>query len=85
MIVRFGRAALVRRADGKCQLKGGSRDDLTTAKEWISLFMHEVVLSGSAIGDGHRSHRRNAVDFARTGPRGPANERVPMNLKTIVD
>ena len=44
LVARFGRAALVQRPDGKWQLKGGSRDDRTTATEWISLFMHEVVL-----------------------------------------
>lgn len=44
VIARFGEAALIRQPDGKWQLKGGSHDDRSTAKEWISLFMHEVVL-----------------------------------------
>lgn len=44
VIARFGEAALIRQPDGKWQLKGGSHDDRSTAKEWISLFVHEVVL-----------------------------------------
>ncbi len=44
VIARFGEAALIRERDGKWQLRGGSRDDQLTAKEWISLFMHEVVV-----------------------------------------
>ena len=44
IIAQFGAAVLIRRSDGKWQLKGGSRDDRTRANEWISLFMHEVVL-----------------------------------------
>jgi hypothetical protein len=44
LITTFGQARLVRLADGSTQLRGGKAQDQTTAKEWISLFMHEAVL-----------------------------------------
>ncbi len=44
LITTFGRARLVRMADGATELRGGQPADHTTAKEWISLFMHEAVL-----------------------------------------
>jgi hypothetical protein len=46
LIARFGRARLVARSDGRAELQGGSGSELTEAKEWISLFMHEAVLRG---------------------------------------
>jgi hypothetical protein len=47
VVACFGHATLIRQSDGKWLLRGGSRDDQLTAKEWISLFMHEVVLSAN--------------------------------------
>ncbi len=44
VIASFGQAQLVRFLDGKCVLNGGSKDDRIAAKEWISLFWHEVVV-----------------------------------------
>ena len=44
VIAYFGQARLVRRLDCKFELRGGSVEDHSCAKEWISLFMHEVVL-----------------------------------------
>jgi hypothetical protein len=44
LIATFGRAKLVRLADGSTELRGGHTQDQTSAKEWISLFMHEAVL-----------------------------------------
>jgi hypothetical protein len=44
VIAYFGRARLVKRLDCKYELRGGSGEDHSAAKEWISLFMHEVVL-----------------------------------------
>ncbi|MDB6020704.1 MAG: hypothetical protein JWQ04_561 [Pedosphaera sp.] len=44
VITTFGRARLVRLANGATELRGGQSADQTTAKEWISLFMHEAVL-----------------------------------------
>jgi hypothetical protein len=43
LIASFGHARLYHRADGRVELRGGSEADRTDAKEWISLFMHEVV------------------------------------------
>jgi len=42
---RFGNAWLIKRVDGKHELVGGSEGDFTEAKEWVSLFAHEVVFS----------------------------------------
>jgi hypothetical protein len=42
---RFGSGWLVKRADGKHELVGGSAGDFTEAKEWVSLFAHEIVFS----------------------------------------
>jgi len=44
LITTFGRARLVRVADGAAELRGAQPADHTMAKEWISLFMHEAVL-----------------------------------------
>ena len=41
----FGEARLVQRADGRHELIGGTRADLAAAREWISLFGHDIVLS----------------------------------------
>ncbi|MCX6896864.1 MAG: hypothetical protein NTZ16_15520 [Verrucomicrobia bacterium] len=46
-VMLFGRAKLVQVAENKLVLQGGTKDDLTEAKEFISLFMHEAVLSFS--------------------------------------
>jgi len=43
LITRFGNARLVSLANGSVELRGGLAQDQTTAKEWISLFMHEAV------------------------------------------
>lgn len=44
VIASFGQAKLVKFLDGKYTLRGGSKDDRTAAKEWISLFWHDVVV-----------------------------------------
>jgi hypothetical protein len=41
----FGRARLIRRIDGRHELIGGSRADHFAAREWCSLFHHELVFS----------------------------------------
>jgi len=43
LITTFGNARLVRLADGSTALRGGRLQDQTSAKEWVSLFMHEAV------------------------------------------
>lgn len=44
VVARFGGASLTRDREGKWQLRGGTRDDRQTAREWISLFLHEAVV-----------------------------------------
>ena len=41
----FGQARLVKKLDGKLELVGGTREDRTAAREWISLFFHEAVVT----------------------------------------
>lgn len=43
LITTFGRARLVSLPDGSVELRGGQAQDQTSAKEWISMFMHEAV------------------------------------------
>lgn len=45
VIAAFGNAQLVRHNDGRYELRGGSAAEYTDAKEWISLFLHEAVVS----------------------------------------
>ena len=45
IVNRFGNAWLIRRANGRHELIGGTDSDFTAAKEWTSLFAHEVVFS----------------------------------------
>ena len=44
VIARFGKATLIKDAGGAWQLKGGSDEDRLSAREWISLFLHEAVV-----------------------------------------
>jgi hypothetical protein len=44
----FGEARLVQHADGRYELIGGTRADLIAAREWISLFGHDIVLGKPA-------------------------------------
>ena len=43
LIARFGAARLVAKADGRIELRGGSKSDLAEAREWVSLFLHHAV------------------------------------------
>ncbi|HZR16598.1 MAG TPA: hypothetical protein VFE51_04665 [Verrucomicrobiae bacterium] len=45
VVAYFGQARLVKRLDCTFELRGGSHEDHSAAKEWISLFMHEAVLA----------------------------------------
>lgn len=38
----FGEAKLVKKLNGKIELVGGSAEDRTAAREWVSLFLHEA-------------------------------------------
>ena len=43
LVARFGSADLVRQPDGSYELIGGTTDDVTQAKEWISLFLNDTA------------------------------------------
>lgn len=45
VVASWGQAELVRYLDGRTELKGGSREDRMAAREWISLFWHEALVS----------------------------------------
>ena len=47
VIASWGEAKLFKTLDGKYELVGGSKEDLTAANEWISMFCRDVV-----VGDG---------------------------------
>jgi hypothetical protein len=49
IINHFGNALLVQWTDGKHELVGGSDGDYTAAKEWVSLFAHDIVFTRSVI------------------------------------
>jgi hypothetical protein len=44
VMASWGEARLIKYLDGKLVLKGGSKEDRIAAREWISLFCHEVVV-----------------------------------------
>lgn len=44
-INRFGNARLIRGENGEYALVGGSDGDYTEAKEWVSLFAHDIAFS----------------------------------------
>ena len=44
VIATFGQARLVKTPEGQYELRGGSKEDRLTAYEWISFFMHQVVV-----------------------------------------
>jgi hypothetical protein len=52
VIASWGGAKLVKYLDGRVELKGGSKEDQMEAKEWISMFMHEVVVGESTRQEG---------------------------------
>jgi hypothetical protein len=45
VIALFGDAKLVKTIDSKYELRGGSKGDHIAAQEWVSKFMHEMVLT----------------------------------------
>jgi hypothetical protein len=46
-IAAFGTARLVRKSNGRHELTGGTVDDHAAAREWCSLFAHEVVFTST--------------------------------------
>lgn len=45
LVRTFGSAELLRHATGEWELRGGTSTDRLEAREWISLFCHEAVVS----------------------------------------
>jgi len=45
VLAYFGQARLVKKLDGKLELVGGTNEDRTAAREWISMFFHEAVVT----------------------------------------
>jgi len=60
LIARFGVARLFERPDGRAELRGGACPERTEAKEWISLFAHELRLSFSGSTPENGTHPRPA-------------------------
>jgi hypothetical protein len=50
VVRRFGQACLICVTAGRYRLEGGSEEDYTAAKEWASLFAHEIVFSQPTNG-----------------------------------
>jgi hypothetical protein len=44
VIVSFGGAHLMKKCDGKFELRGGSRAERQAAREWASFFKHEAAV-----------------------------------------
>ncbi len=44
VIVSFGEAHLLRKCDGRFELRGGSRSERQAAREWVSFFKHEAAV-----------------------------------------
>ena len=44
VIASFGEAHLLRKCDGKFELRGGSRSERQAAREWVSFFKHEAAV-----------------------------------------
>jgi hypothetical protein len=47
VVASWGAARLIKRLDGKHELRGGSEQDRRDAKEWLAMFWHEVVVQGA--------------------------------------
>ena len=45
VIATWGEAKLVKHRDGKLELRGGSKEEVGEAREWLSLFWHEAVVT----------------------------------------
>lgn len=60
VIASFGRATLTKTGRSHFELRGASQSDLTSAKEWISLFMHEAVICPAPTFTCHRRETSNS-------------------------
>lgn len=50
-VIRFGDAELILRKNGRHELLGGSKSDQIVAREYISFFLHEVVVNSPIASD----------------------------------
>ena len=44
LIASWGEARLIKYLDRKLVLRGGSKEDRTEAREWISMFLNDAVV-----------------------------------------
>jgi hypothetical protein len=44
VIAEWGGAKLIKHLDGKLELRGGWREEVGEAREWLSMFWHEAVV-----------------------------------------
>jgi hypothetical protein len=65
LIARFGAARLFERPDGRAELRGGTEHERTEAKEWLSLFAHELRLSFSCATPENGSDPRRVRTVLR--------------------
>jgi hypothetical protein len=47
VVRQFGNAKLIRQPNGQHELVGGTVDDHAAAREWCSLFHHELVFTST--------------------------------------
>lgn len=70
LVRSFGAAHLLRHASGHWELRGGTRSDRLEAREWISLFCHEAVVTcepgSSAISRCPARSCRHSLAMPRT-------------------
>ncbi|MGC9943393.1 MAG: hypothetical protein ABSE48_16320 [Verrucomicrobiota bacterium] len=68
IIREFGEAKLVRQPDGKHELIGGSTAEVAEAKEWVSLFAHEIVFSRPGCTPTRKEYGHSEVISHRFRP-----------------
>jgi hypothetical protein len=53
VVASWGDAQLIKYLDGRTELRGGSDQDRAEAREWMSLFWHEAVVSDGYMRKCH--------------------------------
>jgi len=56
VVACFGAARLVKQPEGRFQLVGGNEAERSEAREWVSLFLHEAVLTEAGEFTGVTRH-----------------------------
>ena len=80
IIQQFGQAKLVRHRNGRHELIGGTAGDFTAAREWVSLFAHDIVFSSATAGDRILDSKRKTI---RTHCRSAFYESLLILLKLV--